>query len=467
MEKRIASMIHVNRNGSDAIKIEAKDEIVFQSIKDSLKDLPLLRSIDGKTSIFITKYTILELFEIVLKTKDIANWQISGGLIDQMKPLMPKSQVPCDWVMGDIIKNTGLKIKPYQIIGANSIAKSPGKFFILNDEDGIDRIYQTFIGARHIQRTQNYGKIVILCSKYALENWKNRSSVMGEDFDFEIYPIEKMKSIVKGDILIVDDIHLSLGAAKRKRLVTKSIDISKKAIVITNMDFNENIKMFGTLLKTLKFKIPTKAIEELSFKGVDDLVRSVSGITSAYIRRTKADLGIISSDSLIEIPMEDKFSKMVSDKVMKLDFDLKGLDELIEICSILKVPEVLRYISNVRRAHLDAKIVILSRFPMVLRELGEKISESKPGMTDGPNPLFALINLSEPTSEIEGDLILLLDPFLDSTKNLSLSSHIVSGLIVKMMFKGGPDSMAFKYSRYASVKRNFNEILRKMREIKE
>jgi ATP:corrinoid adenosyltransferase len=449
-------MIHVNRNGSDAVKIEAKDEIVLQAIRDSLKELTALRWADGKSSIFITKYSIQDLYSVVLKTKSIADWQITGSLIDQMKPLMPKPSTPCDWIMENLIKTNELKLRPYQIVGANSIAKSSGKFFILNDEAGLDRYTQSLLGALHIKKNKQLNSIAVLCPKYSVETWKLKGEKF-KDLNLEVVTMDKMQVAVTSDILIIDDVHLMLGSTKRKKFFKTSIQHCKKIINLSGTNFFEKVTLFEELLKMIGINIPSRIVEELVAVSLENLVNSVSELAGIYLKRTKTEAGFVREDSCVFFPMQDKLEVLTVREVFRLDFTIERMEELLAKYSLLKVGEVISYISHARRANPSLRIMVLSRHPQVLAELKVKVPDSKIGLSD---KLVNLVITDEITEEIEADLIIIMDHFLETTLNMELSSKIVSGIIVRPLFKNGLDELAYKHTRFASKKRNFTEIFK-------
>jgi hypothetical protein len=460
MEKKKVSMIYINKNGVDGIKINSKDPIALQTVHNVFKEIKLVHKVN-KFNLFTGKYTIDQLYECLLRTHDIIDWRLSSGLIDRVRNLMPVSAVPNDWILKNIVEHSLQKPRPYQIKGINQITRCPRKGFILNDDFGVGKTLQAVLSAKFFQKT--LGRVSIFCPPYLIKHWELQIENICPNLDYEICNFNK--KISNNKILIIDEAHLLIGTKKRRAQIKLSCRSAKKVIALTGMDFSENEEEFGSLLSIIEIEVSKNIIRNNFHEGVSSFMSRVPDLISSYLRRTKNDVELLLVKHTVVLEMEPKFKKITEHFRVNSDFSIKELSRMLELCSMMKLTEVIRYVLDARKSGENIKIAIYSQFPKILNSLRDRISDSViyHGDETGHSVKLYLSSIYKGGITLDCDVMFILDTFLESTSNTQLESRAVQGIITKFIYNGGIDELVADNSKYASLKRNLDEVKRKGR----
>ena len=444
-------MIHSHKNGQDFIKIESKDTTALEIILETINDIKLFSS-PRYNGLHIVKYNVSQLYECLIKTHNLIDWKVTGSLLETMKGLMPLSTFPSDWILATVIEKSLVVPRKYQVEGINKIIKCSKKGFLLNDDFGVGKTVQAILAAQILQK--EFGTLLIICPSYLKNQWMDQISKTCPDLDYRIKDFNEKVS--KEKLLIIDEAHLSINTTKRRNRMKKICANAEKIIALTGVDLSEQPEDFSVLVNMIGNDVSERIIKNNFDKGILGLLKNIPELTALYLRRTKKELGLNIVKNVIFIESDPKLTKISTKFLKETDFSVPQMTRMLEINTVFKVKGIIKYISDMRRLNNDCKIAIFSQFPRVLSLLKDRINGSliyNDTETESNTTLY-LSSVYKSGIEVNCDILVIADPFMDSTSNIQVESRSSSGLIVKILHKEGIDEILNNGSKFASAKRN-------------
>lgn len=455
MKKPKISMLYSNEDGYDSIKIRSKDPSLIIFINQYLVSVGLTGNV-GQYTVFITKYTLRQIFECLMKTRSVIDWEITGKLMNDISCLLPSPDTPKNWEIASIIKDSQIIPTKIQIAGINKITSCPLKGFILNDDFGVGKTLQAILSVVYFQKKLK--SATILCPKYLKTQWAIQISKAAPSLEYSIFSYDE-KIINPGKIIIVDEAHLVVNAPKRYKKFSQLIKNADKVIILTGADFDQDLNCFERLIKLSGLSISRSLLKKHLSLGVKNLIEVIPSIESCYLRRTSEESRVKTPVKTIELAETKEVHKINKAIVTNSSFGNRESLKYIEILSSLKIEDVIKYISAAKRSSPSCTIAVYSQFIKILNSLKSKLPDSV--YFNERNNFDKLIlcdssKVKDGTS-IDADISIIIDPFLDARSNRQIETRSGRGSVVKIVFHQGYDKIAFENSRFMSKNRNIEE----------